>query len=76
MVHLIGRSSPWSGNDDTSGLQACNASVVYSPRSGVSFWDLGDYQQQFEEAHARAVPLLRALRDGHATPPQVPLAAR
>lgn len=35
--------------------------VVKSPKSGVSFWSYGDYEQQFEAARQRALPVLRAL---------------
>lgn len=44
-----------------------NAVVVKSPKSGVSFWSYGDYEQQFEAARQRALPVLRALleSDGH-----------
>lgn len=35
--------------------------VVKSPKSGVSFWSYGDYEQQFEAARQRALPVLRSL---------------
>lgn len=59
VVHLIGRSSPFSGNDSTAGLARQNAVVVKSPKSGGSFWSYGDYEQQFEAARQRALPVLR-----------------
>lgn len=61
MVHLIGRSSPFSGNDNTAGLAHQNAVVVKSPKSGGSFWSYGDYEAQFEAARQRALPVLRQL---------------
>ncbi|KAL4423328.1 hypothetical protein ABPG77_006123 [Micractinium sp. CCAP 211/92] len=65
VVHLIGRSSPFSGNDNTDGLTRQNAVVVKSPKSGVSFWSYGDYEQQFEAARQRALPVLRALLESN-----------
>jgi hypothetical protein len=38
-----------------------NAVVVKSPKSGVNFFNLGDYEQQFEAARQRALPVLRQL---------------
>jgi hypothetical protein len=61
VVHLISRSSPFSGNDSTAGLVRQNAVVVKSPKSGVSFWSYGDYEAQFEAARQRALPVLRQL---------------
>ncbi len=42
-----------------------NAVVVKSPKSGVSFWSYGDYEQQFEAARQRALPVLRALLESN-----------
>ncbi|PSC74468.1 phospholipase [Micractinium conductrix] len=61
VVHLIGRSSPFSGNDNTAGLNRQNAVVVKSPKSGGSFFSYGDYETQFEAARQRALPVLRQL---------------
>lgn len=61
VVHLIGRSSPFSGNDSTNGIVRQNAVVVKSPKAGVSFWSYGDYEAQFEAARQRALPVLRQL---------------
>ena len=38
-----------------------NAVVVKSPKSGVNFFNLGDYEEQFEAARQRALPVLRQL---------------
>ncbi|GAB4823486.1 hypothetical protein N2152v2_010532 [Parachlorella kessleri] len=59
VVHLISRSSPFSGNDSTQGLQ--NATVLHAPKSGKSFFDLGDFETEFEGARRRALPMLREL---------------
>jgi hypothetical protein len=61
VVHLIGRSSPFSGNDDITALQ--NAVVVNAPKSGKSFLDLGDFDAEFELARRRALPVLRELME-------------
>lgn len=56
IVHLIGRSSPFSGPDKTDSI--ADASIVYSPRSGASLWDLSGFDEQFEQARRRAMPVL------------------
>lgn len=38
-----------------------NATVIHCPKSGVSLWDLGDFQESMEEARVRALPILQAL---------------
>ena len=35
--------------------------VVKCPKSGVNFFNLGDYEEQFEAARQRALPVLRQL---------------
>jgi predicted acylesterase/phospholipase RssA len=62
VVHLIGRSSPFSGNDDTAGLAAQGATVLRSAKSGASLWDLdSSFDDQFEAARRRARPALEKL---------------
>lgn len=36
-----------------------NAVVLKTPKSGRSFWDLGDFEADFENSRRRALPLLR-----------------
>lgn len=66
VVHLIGRSSPFSGNDDISNFDKLNAAVVKAPKSGKSFWDLGDFDAEFEAARKRALPVLRTFMEQQA----------
>lgn len=61
IVHLIGRSSPWSGNDDTSPLREQNAFVVESPKSGASLWDLSGFDEQLDASYRRTLELLKEL---------------
>lgn len=38
-----------------------NAVVLHAPKSGKSFWSLGDFAAEFEESKRRAAPMLRQL---------------
>ena len=38
-----------------------NVSVVCSPKSGASLWDISGFNEQFEAARQRALPVLRPL---------------
>jgi hypothetical protein len=58
LVHIIERSSPFSGADDPTATGEGDVHVVRSPRSGVSFWDLGSFDLQFDAARRRARPVL------------------
>lgn len=51
LVHLIGRSSPFSGAEAVSDDR--NVIVLRSPKSGVSLTSLGDFEQAFAAAHQR-----------------------
>jgi hypothetical protein len=37
------------------------ATVVYSRKSGASLWDLAGFDEQFEAARARSLPIVREL---------------
>jgi hypothetical protein len=52
LVHLIERSSPFSGKDDLSEREG--VAVVRSPKSGVSLKSLGDFENQYSASFARA----------------------
>jgi hypothetical protein len=54
LVHVIERSSPFSGCDDTEAAGESSIQVVRCPKSGVNFFDLGDFERQFTDAHQRA----------------------
>ncbi|KAL4522818.1 hypothetical protein Ndes2526B_g00851 [Nannochloris sp. 'desiccata'] len=62
LVHLIGRSSPFSGNDSL-GTLGKNVAVVCSPKSRASLWNLNGYDLQFEAARERALEVLTPLAD-------------
>ena len=51
-VHLISRSSPFSGNDAITDRD--DVVVVRSPKSGVSLSSLGDFDAQFAASFSRA----------------------
>ncbi len=62
LVHLIGRSSPFSGNDSLENLGK-NVAVVRSPKSRASLWNLNGYDIQFEAARERALEVLGPLAE-------------
>jgi hypothetical protein len=54
LVHVIERSSPFSGADDAEASGEDAVQVVRCPKSGVNFFDLGDFDRQFHVARTRA----------------------
>lgn len=58
LVHLIGRSSQFSGNDRTDNLGERNIALVESPKTKASLFDLSDFDNQFRLARERALPVL------------------
>ncbi|GLC67977.1 hypothetical protein PLESTF_000630000 [Pleodorina starrii] len=64
LVHVIDRSSPFSGFDDTRAMGESRIVVVNSPRSGANFFDLGSFEEAMEAARDRARPHLATLRRG------------
>lgn len=63
VVHLIRRSSPFSGADDVQATGERRVTVVRSPKSGVSLWSLGDVGGQYEAARERAMPAAYAVME-------------
>jgi len=59
LVHVIERSSPFSGEDDAAATGEAALHVVRSPKSGVSFFDLGAFGEQFSGARGRALPVVQ-----------------
>jgi len=59
LVHAIDRSSKYSGSDVLGADGEGRVVVVRSPKSGVSFFNLGDYQGQFEAACERSLSIFR-----------------
>lgn len=60
IVHLIGRSSPFSGEDDVSKCGEKDITMIDCPRSRASFFDLGAFQQQYDAARANGLAVLRS----------------
>jgi hypothetical protein len=52
LVHLISRSSPFSGNEEVDTTN--NVVVLRSPKSGVSLTSLGDFDKHYNTAFERA----------------------
>ncbi|KAK9908328.1 hypothetical protein WJX75_006132 [Coccomyxa subellipsoidea] len=59
LIHLIQRSSNFSGSDDVEATGERRITVVRSPKSGVNFFSLGDFDRQFDAAYQRAAPAMR-----------------
>lgn len=57
LVHVIARSSPFSGDDSVRNDLSTGTFVVKSPKSGVSLWDLGAYKAQLDASYQRALPV-------------------
>lgn len=56
IVHLIGRSSPFSGRDDQESYRG--AKVVFSEKSRANLFNMGEFDSQFEKARNGAFPTL------------------
>mmetsp|Transcript_22284 Transcript_22284/g.38117 ORF Transcript_22284/g.38117 Transcript_22284/m.38117 type:complete len:210 (-) Transcript_22284:228-857(-) len=56
LVHVISRSSPFSGFDAVHSEPG--VAIVHSPKSGVSFFSLGDFHADVRASTMRARPLL------------------
>lgn len=54
LVHLIARSSPFSGNSAVRGSGDTSVIVCRSPKSGVSLTSLGDFDDDVSRAYERA----------------------
>ena len=68
VVHLITRSSPFSGSDDVEGTGERRVTVVRSPKSGVSLWSLGNVEGQYEAARVRGQLAARSVMERQLQP--------
>lgn len=67
LVHVISRSSPFSGFDDVESTGEPHVTVVHSPKSGANFFSLGEFEKHMQASKNRAQPLLvqaRAAQQG------------
>lgn len=71
VVHLISRSSPFSGSDDLAQLREPRFSTFYSQKSGMSFFDMGDYGGQMMDTCERASGLIERVEKEVTQPKQV-----
>jgi hypothetical protein len=62
LVHIIERSSPFSGCDDATRAGEQAVHIVRSPKSGVSFFDLGAFSEQFNTARQRSRSSIEVFR--------------
>ena len=63
LVHLIARSSPFSGADDVRSSAEAGVEVVSSAKNGVSLLSLGDVRAQFEGTRRNARASIEGLRE-------------
>ncbi|KAG1679637.1 hypothetical protein FOA52_006154 [Chlamydomonas sp. UWO 241] len=56
LVHVVQRSSNFSGNDDVAATGEADVTMVFSPKSGVSLLNLGEFETAFDAAYGRAWP--------------------
>lgn len=57
VVHVVGRSSPFSGSDGIDGRK--DIALVCSPRSRESLWEMRHFEPQFEATYTAALPILQ-----------------
>ena len=62
LVHIIERSSPFSGCDDAAKAGEQAVHIVRSPKSGVSFFDLGQFSEQFNTSRQRSRTSIEVFR--------------
>lgn len=62
LVHVMGKSSPFSGYDDAVGTGEKNILVVKSPKSGVNFFSLGDVEGAMAATMMRARPVMEQVK--------------
>jgi len=67
LVHVIGRSSPFSGFDDVYSRPEEGIFVLKSPQSGVSLMSLGDFEGQMDACQTRVQPTLLDISMSHAS---------
>lgn len=62
LVHLISRSSSFSGKDDMSKLGESRFSTFYSKKSGLNFFNMGDYDRQMMHTCEQASSLVDSVK--------------
>ncbi|GAX86333.1 hypothetical protein CEUSTIGMA_g13745.t1, partial [Chlamydomonas eustigma] len=70
LVHVIKRSSPFSGQDSVGATGEANVTVVHSPKSGVNFFSLGDFEQDMAKAARRTKLQVETLKAGSKLQPK------
>lgn len=58
LVHLISRSSPFSGREEVEGGPEAGVVVLRSPKSGVSLTSLGEFDEHYDAAYQRSCSAL------------------
>jgi hypothetical protein len=62
ICHIISKSSPFSGFDDALATGEHEIYLVHSPKSGVNFFDLGDFETHMLAAYERARPVTEQVK--------------
>lgn len=60
-VHIVSRSSPFSGSDTIEFTGSDEIAVVFSSKSKSSLWDISKFERQCDATYEKAMPILRNL---------------
>jgi hypothetical protein len=60
-VHIVSRSSPFSGSDTVEYRRSDEIAVVFSSKSKSSLWDISKFERQYDTTYEKAMPILRNL---------------
>ncbi|GMH33314.1 hypothetical protein BSKO_01148 [Bryopsis sp. KO-2023] len=63
LVHVISRSSPFSGTDDITKSGERRVAYLESSKSGVNFFDIGDYKGQMMATRDRAMRVIQRVEE-------------
>lgn len=60
-VHIVSRSSPFSGNDTVESTNSDDIAIVLSSKSKSSLWDISKFDRQCNATYEKAMPILLQL---------------
>lgn len=62
-VHIVGRSSPFSGTDTVEYSGSDDIAIVMSSKSKSTLWDISKFMSQCDATYEHAMPILRHLSE-------------
>lgn len=62
-VHIVGRSSPFSGSDTVACTSSDDIAIVLSSKSKSSLWDISKFDRQCDTTYQKALPILQRLSE-------------